>query len=136
MQVLNNYLHVLQRTKVPIWNTNSHKNFIQSIVAKVPNSSISLLYPEAVLFPSIFWKQDECGTCIGALPSVLLQSDSLNLKFNFASVSDHLWSRLTNGALQTSTNLSYASLAFDLKMNAEMNKNHSSYVVFKRGFED
>ena len=134
--LLNNYLHVLKRSKVPIWTTNSHKNFLQSIVAKIPHTSVPLLYPESLLFPSIFWKQDNDGTCLGALPSALLNSDEVNKQLGFASVSDHLWSRLTNGALLTSSNLSYASLAFDLKMNAELNKNHSTYIVFKRGFED
>ena len=134
--LLNNYLHVLKRSKVPIWTTNAHKNFLQSIVSRIPNTSVPLLYPEALLFPSIFWKQDQHGTSIGALPSFLLQSDKQNIKAGFATVSDHLWCRLTNGSLLTSTNLNYASLAFDLKMNAEMNNAHSTYVVFKRGYED
>ena len=134
--LLNNYLHVLKRSKVPIWTTNAHKHFLQSIVSKIPNTSVPLLYPEALLFPSIFWKQDEHGTSLGALPSFLLQSDKQNITAGFATVSDHLWSRLTNGSLLTSTNLNYASLAFDLKMNADMNNAHSTYVVFKRGYED
>ena len=43
---------------------------------------------------------------------------------------------MTNGALLTSSSLGYASLAFDIKMNQELNKSHSNYIVFKRGFED
>ena len=95
-----------------------------------------MIYPEALLFPSIFWKQNNDGTFVGALPSFLLQPDALNEKLGFATVSNQLRARLTNGALMTSSNLNYASLAFDLKMNAELNKSHSSYVVFKRGYED
>ena len=134
--LLNNYLHVLRRAKVPIWTSNSHKNFLQGIVAKNPNTSVPLLFPEALLFPSIFWKHHDDGTAIGALPSFLLQSDDINKKIGFGSVSDHLWCRLTNGSLLTSSNLHYASLAFDIKMNTEMNKAHSTYVLFRRGFED
>ena len=129
-------MHVLQRSRVPIWTTNSHKNVLQSIVAKIPNTSVPLIYPEALLFPTIFWKQENDSTFVGAPPSFLLQSGSLNQKLGFATVSNHLWTRLTNGALMTSTSLNYASLAFDLKMNAEMNKAHSTYVIFKRGFEN
>ena len=134
--LLNNYLNVLQRTKVPLWTTNAHKNFLQSIVARIPNTSVPLLYPEALLFPSIFWKQETDGSFAGALPSCLMQSDELNKKLGFATVTNHLWARLTNGALLTSSSLGYASLAFDIKMNQELNKSHSNYIVFKKGFED
>ena len=134
--LLNNYLNVLQRTKVPLWTTNAHKNFLQSIVSRIPNTSVPLLYPEALLFPSIFWKQQEDGSFPGALPSCLLQSDELNTKLGFATVSKHLWNRLTNGSLLTSTSTGYASFAFDIKMNQELNRSHSNFIVFKRGFED
>ena len=134
--LLNNYLNVLQRSKVPIWTTNAHKNFLQSIVSRIPNTSAPLLYPEALLFPSIFWKQQEDGSYAGALPSCLLQSDKLNTKLGFATVSKHLWNRLTNGSLLTSSSIGYASFAFDIKMNQELNRSHSNYIVFKRGFED
>ena len=72
----------------------------------------------------------------GALPSCLIQSDELNKKLGFATVTNHLWVRLTNGALLTSSSFGYASLAFDIKMNQELNKSHSIYIVFKKGFED
>ena len=134
--LLNNFLNILQRTKAPLWTTNAHKNFLQSIVSRIPNTSVPLLYPESLLFPGIFWKQEEDGSFPGAIPSFLLQSDKLNRKLGFATVTNHLWSRLTNGALLTSSSLGYASLAFDIKMNQELNKSHSNYIVFKRGFED
>ena len=134
--LLNNYIKILQRTKVPLWTTNAHKNFLQSIVSRIPNTSVPLLYPEALLFPSIFWKQQEDGSFPGALPSCLLQSDELNTKLGFATVSKHLWNRLTNGSLLTSTSTGYASFAFDIKMNQELNRSHSNFIVFKRGFED
>ena len=134
--LLNNYLNILQRTKVPLWTNNSHKHFLQNIVARIPHKSVPLLYPEALLFPSIFWRQESDGASVGALPSFLLQSDSLNQQLGFASVTDHLWTRLANGSLQTSSNINYASFAFDIKMNQELNKSHSNYIVFKRGFED
>ena len=73
---------------------------------------------------------------MGALPSALLNSDEVNKRLGLASVSHHLWSTLTNGALLTLSNLSYARLTFDLKMNAELNKNYSTYILFKRGLED
>ena len=134
--LLNNNLNILQRSNVPIWSTDHHRNFLQSIVTKIPGLSVPLLYPEGLLFPTIFWSQNKDGSFNGAIPSFMFQSDQDNKRFGFATLQDHLWYRLTNGTLQTSSNLHYASFAFDIKMNQELNNNHSTFLIFKRGFEN
>ena len=91
--LFNNYLNILQRTRVPLWTNNSQKLFLQSIVARIPHKSVPLLYLEALLFPSIFWKQESDGASVGALPSLLLQSESLSQQLDFACVTDTLWTR-------------------------------------------
>ena len=113
-----------------------NKTVLRSIVAWKPSTSVALLYPEALLFTCIFWEQQKDGLFPGALPSLLMQSDELNKRLRFAPVTNHLWSRLTNGALLTSWSSSYASLAIDIKMNQELKKSHSNYIVLKRGFDD
>ena len=60
--LLNKHLNVLQGTKVPLWTTNAHKNFLQSNVARIPNTSVPLLYPEALVFRN-FWKPENDGFC-------------------------------------------------------------------------
>ena len=39
------------------------------------SDSVPFVYPEAILFPSIFWKDTDNGSMIGAIPSALLASE-------------------------------------------------------------
>ena len=49
--LLNNYLHVLRRAEVPIWTSNSHKNFLQGIVAKKPTRLCHSFFPKLYFSP-------------------------------------------------------------------------------------
>jgi hypothetical protein len=41
---------------------------MQKIVATNPSKIVPVVFPEGMLFPSIFYKDDGCGSIIGALP--------------------------------------------------------------------
>ena len=133
--LLNNELNILRRKTTPLFCINHHKHFLQSLVSKTPSTSIPIIYPEAMIFPSIFWKQWEDCSYAGALPSCLLSDDNVNKKLGFATLKQHLQCRIMNGSSLTSANQHYASFAFDCLMNDAMNKEHSASILFRRGWE-
>ena len=87
-------------------NMNSNKiqkHFIQSIASTVPGNCIPLLYPEGMMFPSIFWKMLDDGTIVGAIPSSLMNQQHANTRA-FAFHKDVYRSRLTSPHCQSGTN--------------------------------
>ena len=67
--ILNQVGSLLDRSKHRIRSTISQKHFIQGLASVIPGQPIPLLYPEAMMFPSIFWKATEQSCAIlGALP--------------------------------------------------------------------
>ena len=52
--------------------------------------SVPLVYPEAMLYPSLFWKDDQEGSMFGALPSALLAASSECSRLGFAGIEDHM----------------------------------------------
>ena len=105
-------------------------------MSKLDGVSIPLLYPEAMLFPTIFWKQNEDGSFPGAIPSFLFGNSTENAKYGFAGLHQLLQSRITNGSHLTSTSQHYASFVFDCFMNEHMNEDVSRNIVFRRGWDE
>ena len=58
-------------------------------------NSLSLFYPEGILFSIICWLMKE-RSIVGALPTTLLSEDTN--RFWFTTVSDHTQSRLTTSS--------------------------------------
>ena len=114
-----------------IYLTLSQKYFLQRLVSSSLGESIPLLYPEGMLFPSIFWKMVEnCGSIIGSLPSCLLAHTS---SFHgFASVGDHIRSRLTLPGTATSSNQKYVAFSYDMLTNLTLN-HQDTRIVLNRG---
>ena len=84
---------------------------------------MSLLHPEGMLFPWIFW----CSvneSVVGALPSVLYNNvvDSVVLR-NAAAVKDHFIVRLQDETLMTAHDHRYIQFVFDVLLNRDLNKN-------------
>ena len=134
--LLNNELNILRRKRTPLFCINRHKYFLQSLVSKSPNKSIPVIYPEAMIFPTIFWKQYEDCSYAGALPSCLYSDNKVNKHLGFATLKEHLQNRIMNRSLLTSSSQHYASFAFDCLMNEAMNREHSSTILFRRGWEN
>lgn len=110
------------------------QGFLERIIATSTGESIPLLYPEGMLFPSIFWKQATDGGIVGALPSGLLDSDKVAAEHGFASVASHLRCRLKNSSMLCSTDPRYIFYAFDCINNASL-RGHDNRIVLRRGFE-
>ena len=107
--ILNQCGCLLTRKRHMIKGNKKHNYFIQKLCAISVGSSIPLMYPEAMLFPSIFWKSvDESLAIAGAIPAPLL-SESISSTFGFAFIPDHVCSRLSNPSMNTSTDFHYTS---------------------------
>ena len=126
--ILNFVGTLLTRQRHLLKPSSIHKYFLQRIVATSIGKSVNLLYPEGMLFPSIFWKMIE-GSIIGAIPATLL-NERAN-RFGFASIGDHVRSRLTASGYQTSTKDSYIAWCYDMISNEITNQNDTRMVVNK-----
>jgi len=94
----NSRYNVMRRTSR---NCSVRTNAIlQHIVSSTNDASVSLLYPEAQLFPRIFWCA-QSGSVVGAIPSFMLNSSTK--KFHgMASLSEHYDIWIRDGCLLTS----------------------------------
>ena len=109
--------------------------FFQNFSASNPNDVVSLLQAEALLAPSIFYKQFDDGSFCGALPYFMMNDDVFNNKLNFASFYDHLVARITNLELPVSSNIKYLFLLTDVLLNISLHKTVST-KFFKRGVQN
>ena len=87
-------------------------------MATTPGQSVPLVYPEAMLFPSLFWKDDDHdGSILGAIPDGALAHASTLGKYGIADLTTQMRSRMTNLALGTCTDPCYLCYAFDTIVN-------------------
>jgi predicted GIY-YIG superfamily endonuclease len=108
---------------------------MHQFVTRTASPAVSLLFPESVLFPSIFWYgQDKKN--LGAVPCNLLKSEAscMKAKLSTASPLEHTRIRLRDGDIATSHELNYLHWAFDTKLNNKMNHKSAS-LIFRRGLE-
>lgn len=131
--LLNDLYGVLKRAKDE-HSTARNLQMINQLVTETTSPAVSLLYPEFMMFPSIFWNgEDEKN--LGAVPCHLLKTPVSTLpKRTPASPMEHTKIRLRDGDLPTSHDLKYAHWQFDLKLNNELNQ-QSAELMFRRGFE-
>ena len=99
--ILNFVETLLTRQRHQSKTSSIHKYFLQRLVATLIGDSISLLYPGVMLFTCIFWLMKE-GSLVGNIPATLIIENTY--RFGFASLPQHIWSRLTTAGYQTSTN--------------------------------
>ena len=127
--VLNFVGSLLTRKRHALKSSSLHKYFLQRLVSTSIGKSVSLLYPEAMLFPSIFWSMKE-KSLVGAIPASLLSDNTKS--HGFASLPQHVRSRLTSSGFQTSTNNRYTAWSYDLLTNLATN-NHDTRMVVNKG---
>jgi len=100
-----------------------------------PGISIPLVYPEAMLFPSLFWKDDGVGESIlGSMPAALLMHSHFLSQYGFASLVLHWRSRLTNYAFGASSDFQYICYAFDALANLGC-RGQDTRVILSRGLD-
>ena len=120
--------YCLSRQEHTIEGYRHQKHFLQRIASTSFGTSIPLLYPEGMLFPSIFWKQMlHDGSIIGATPSSLLSQN--NSIYGFESLKNLAHSRVTSIISATSTNAAYIAFQYDLLCNVSMNRSHSKIII-------
>ena len=106
------------------------KGFLEQIVATAEGQSIPLLYPEAMMFPSIFWNQHNDG----ALPVGLWSGNQAANAFGYAGLAEHMQCCLKNSSLLCSTDPKNVDFAFNA-VNNLMSHRMDNQLVLKRGFE-
>ena len=71
--IMNQCGSLLTRKKHQIKGSKKQKKIIQKLCATTKGTSVPLVYPEAMLFPSIFWKASgDMNSLVGAIPALLL----------------------------------------------------------------
>ena len=100
--ILNAVCSLLNRPSNPTHFKKKEWRFLQSFISKCPGESVPLTFPEAVLFPSLYYQAEEGSFC-GAIPSLLFAPFNCNVFNNFADVLSHIRSRLKNFSLLTSS---------------------------------
>ena len=85
---------VIDSQKTPDSTIQYTKFFLQKIISRSAGKSVPLLYPEAMLFSGIFYKDasEDCAV-LGAIPAPLLNA-SIE-KLGFASIPKQVRTRLT-----------------------------------------
>ena len=99
--LLNLCASLLTRKKHKLSPSSLQRFFVERVVSTNFGTSVPLLYPEGMLFPSVFYSMKN-GSIIGAMPSSVMSD--LMCEYGFSPINDHLRSRLTSPSNQTSTN--------------------------------
>ena len=122
---------LLTRKTHELKGSSLHKNFLQRICSTTLGTSIPLLYPEGMLFPSLHWKAagDNCSL-VGSIPAPLL-TESIKQE-GFASIQEHVRTRLTTPCSATSTDPRYISHCYDMMVNLSANHNDTR-ITMNRG---
>ena len=126
--ILNNVGSLLTRSHYDIKSSRYVNHHIQKLCSVTAATSIPLLYAEGMLFPSIFWKsaRDKCSI-IGAIPSSLLNA---NIKREgFASIEEHIRTRITSSICATSTDPRYISHCYDVTANMAASQSDTRLII-------
>ena len=129
--IMNQCGSLLTRKKHQIKGSRKQKFFIQKLCAISKGTSVPLIYAEAMLFPSIFWKaSDDMNSLVGALPAPLLNEKIGS--FGFMDIAQHVKSRLTSAGCTTSSDPRYITFAYDMLTNLAAT-HEDTRLVLQRG---
>ena len=130
--ILNQVGALLNRRKHLLKSFSTQKKFLQQIASNCNDESIPLIYPEAMLFPSIFYKMIDDGSLLGAIPSSLL-SDA-GPQHGIAYVRDHITNRILLPSSTSSTDPRYVSYIYDMAVNFTI-CNLDTRLILNRGLD-
>jgi hypothetical protein len=130
--LLNNSFGILKRG-VPRYASNKTSLLFNQCVRTGKSPAVSLLWTEANLFPTTFFKNYN-ESIPGALPFHMYDAGPKKHLPGTASLMAHNRVRLFDGDLPTSHSFDYLHFMFDIQVNESLNHN-SSELVFRRGFE-
>lgn len=132
--LLNKHFGLLRRPGHANYVGSKQAAFFQRMTARFAGASIPLLYPEGMLFPSIFWKSMADGTVIGALPHCFWTNKTACKKAGFADLSAHIKTRLMDPTLLTSTDPRVIQFYFDALFNLQLSRSDTR-IILSRGWE-
>ena len=132
--LLNGQCGLLKRRQgSPLYVAARFKRMLENVTATSSPMSVPLYQPEAMMFPSIFWKQNADGSYPGSLPSSLFNNPQSNKYMGYATLENHLKTRLMDSSLLTSSDPRYIQFAFDTLFNLQL-REHDSRVILNRGW--
>jgi predicted GIY-YIG superfamily endonuclease len=126
--ILNNVGSLLARSGFDICKSRYVNHNIQKLCSVTNCESIPIVYPEGMLFPSIHWKcsVDKCSI-LGAIPSSLLNANAN--KYGFASIPQHIRTRLTCPSCTTSSDPRYITHCYDVMANMAASQCDTRLVI-------
>jgi hypothetical protein len=131
---INGALNVMRRKH---FNPNQASHpVLNHITSRVAGNSLALLYPEALLFPTIFWDSvPQAQAVTGALPSCMFfrNADSDFLK-HLGSLNEHLKVRVRDMFSDTGRNPAYLHFIFDVLVN-QVFQNTTTNIFRDKGLE-
>ena len=133
--LLNTCGHLLQRRTNKIKQTRPVKNFLQRLISTQKGRYVPLLYPEAEIFPNLFWHSNKDGSVPGALPNSFLHDNKILNNMGIASLLSHVRTRILDPSLLSSSSHKYFGFAWDMIANLGL-RGYNSELILKRGFDD
>jgi hypothetical protein len=126
--ILNNAGSLLTRKEHVIAKSRYVAHYCQKLCSVADCECVPLLYPEGMLFPSIHWKACETDlSVLGAIPSSLLQ-EKIN-QHGFASVQQHLRTRLVSPFSTTNSDPRYITHCYDIMANLAASKSDTRLII-------
>ncbi len=129
--LLNQQGHLLVRKNAKLRLNRKHKHFCQGITANLHGRTLPLVFPEALLKPSIFYFDFPDGTIPGALPAALWADEHVLGRLGIASMRNHITTRIQNPSLLCSTDPQYHFLSSDISFNLGLRGNDSQICIHR-----
>ena len=133
--LLNTCGHLLQRRNKRLVQTRAQKNFLQRLISTQKGRYVPLLYPEAEIFPNLFWHSNEDGSIPGAIPLCFLQDNKTLNNMGIASLLQHIRTRILDPSLLSSSSHKYFGFAWDMVANLGL-RGYNAELILRRGFDD
>jgi hypothetical protein len=109
---------------------------LQNIVSTSSDNRVSLLYPEAQLFPQMIWRSSGESSYVGALSYTCFGSEQecRNIQPYFGSLADHTAVRIRDASLLSSQDSVIRSIYFDAMVN-ELSRRFPIKAILVKGPE-
>ena len=124
----------LMRRNSDLPMTRHERSTLQEIVS-TSGDACPLSFPEAMLFPDLFWKSNSDGSIVGSLTANLWTDKKRTNLVNIASFHEHLLQRLTNPDLGMAGNRRYAFFGYDVLQNINL-RGKTVRQVLSRGLRE
>jgi hypothetical protein len=132
--LLNGVGSLLVRPNYKRHSSRKQQQFLHSL-ASSSGHTVPLVYPEAMLFPSIFSFdiESDSSSIIGAMPCSLLSQNKNHKEHGIASIADHVRTRLQAGSSSSATDPRYLNWSYDCLVNASI-AGSDTRLILNRGF--